>query len=140
MSSHGNQHASSSGTDEEYFKERELQGGVAGWVLPAGLGVAYVISGDFAGRNFGLAGLVGTTLEVSCHHHQSVRTHPGFVAVARADDGTLEAMELTGELTGERFCLAVQWHPEPSPDVGLLTGLVRAASSYSTRRDAESPG
>ncbi|MDP2772920.1 MAG: gamma-glutamyl-gamma-aminobutyrate hydrolase family protein, partial [Nocardioides sp.] len=83
-----------------------------------------------------LAGLVGTTLEVSCHHHQSVRTHPGFVAVARADDGTLEAMELTGE----RFCLAVQWHPETTTDVGLVTGLVRAASSYSTRRDAERPG
>ncbi len=41
--------------DEEYFKERELQQGVAGWVLLAGLGVAYVISGDFAGWNFGLA-------------------------------------------------------------------------------------
>ena len=40
---------------EEYFAERELQGGVAGWVLLAGLGVAYVISGDFAGWNFGLA-------------------------------------------------------------------------------------
>ena len=40
--------------DEQYFKERELQQGVAGWVLLAGLGVAYVISGDFAGWNFGL--------------------------------------------------------------------------------------
>jgi ethanolamine permease len=39
---------------EEYFKKRQLQGGVAGWVLLAGLGVAYVISGDFAGWNFGL--------------------------------------------------------------------------------------
>jgi ethanolamine permease len=41
--------------DEEYFADRQLQGGVAGWVLLAGLGVAYVISGDFAGWNFGLA-------------------------------------------------------------------------------------
>lgn len=38
----------------EYFQKRQLQGGVAGWVLLAGLGVAYVISGDFAGWNFGL--------------------------------------------------------------------------------------
>ncbi|MCU0262939.1 MAG: ethanolamine permease [Candidatus Nanopelagicales bacterium] len=38
----------------EYFEKRQLQGGVAGWVLLAGLGVAYVISGDFAGWNFGL--------------------------------------------------------------------------------------
>ncbi len=42
-------------SDEQYFKERELQQGVAGWVLLAGLGVAYVISGDYAGWNFGLA-------------------------------------------------------------------------------------
>ncbi len=39
---------------QEYFEKRQLQGGVAGWVLLAGLGVAYVISGDFAGWNFGL--------------------------------------------------------------------------------------
>ncbi len=30
-----------------------------------------------------LAGLVGDRLQVSCHHHQSVRTHPGYLAVAR---------------------------------------------------------
>ncbi|VXB53085.1 ethanolamine permease [Nocardioides sp. AX2bis] len=41
--------------DAEYFEERQLQRGAAGWVLLAGLGVAYVISGDFAGWNFGLA-------------------------------------------------------------------------------------
>jgi len=40
---------------EGYLARRELKGGAAGWVLLAGLGVAYVISGDFAGWNFGLA-------------------------------------------------------------------------------------
>jgi ethanolamine permease len=39
----------------EYLEQRQLQSGAAGWVLLAGLGVAYVISGDFAGWNFGLA-------------------------------------------------------------------------------------
>ncbi len=39
----------------EYLEQRRLQKGAAGWVLLAGLGVAYVISGDFAGWNFGLA-------------------------------------------------------------------------------------
>ena len=73
-----------------------------------------------------LAGLVGDRLEVSCHHHQSVRTHPGYLAVARADDGTLEAMEDPRA----PFRLAVQWHPETAADVGLLAGLVRAAASY----------
>jgi ethanolamine permease len=40
---------------EGYMSKRQLQAGAAGWVLLAGLGVAYVISGDFAGWNFGLA-------------------------------------------------------------------------------------
>src|SRR4051812_49772926 len=39
----------------EYHEKRQLQQGAAGWVLLAGLGVAYVVSGDFAGWNFGLA-------------------------------------------------------------------------------------
>jgi ethanolamine permease len=39
----------------DYLQRRELKQGAAGWVLLAGLGVAYVISGDFAGWNFGLA-------------------------------------------------------------------------------------
>ncbi|WP_173141614.1 ethanolamine permease [Kibdelosporangium persicum] len=35
--------------------KRQLKRGAAGWVLLAGLGVSYVVSGDFAGWNFGLA-------------------------------------------------------------------------------------
>jgi putative glutamine amidotransferase len=77
-----------------------------------------------------LAVLVGDELAVSCHHHQSVRTHPGFDAVARAADGSLEAMEAPGD----RFCVGVQWHPETAADVGLLAGLVRAAATYATSR------
>ncbi len=41
--------------DQDYFASRELKKGAAGWVLLVGLGVAYVISGDYAGWNFGLA-------------------------------------------------------------------------------------
>ncbi len=41
--------------ESDYMEKRELRSGAAGWVLLAGLGVAYVISGDFAGWNFGLA-------------------------------------------------------------------------------------
>jgi len=40
---------------DDYMEHRQLKRGAAGWVLLAGLGVAYVISGDFAGWNFGLA-------------------------------------------------------------------------------------
>lgn len=41
--------------DGGYLHHRQLKRGAAGWVLLAGLGVAYVISGDFAGWNLGLA-------------------------------------------------------------------------------------
>ncbi len=41
--------------DQDYLAKRQLKKGTAGWVLLAGLGVSYVISGDFAGWNFGLA-------------------------------------------------------------------------------------
>jgi putative glutamine amidotransferase len=71
-----------------------------------------------------IAGLLGERLTVNCHHHQSVREHPGFLPAAHATDGTLEAIESPGD----RFCVAVQWHPETAADVGLLAGLVRAAA------------
>jgi ethanolamine permease len=38
----------------DYLAKRQLKRGAAGWVLLAGLGVSYVVSGDFAGWNFGL--------------------------------------------------------------------------------------
>src|ERR671911_2302023 len=38
----------------DYMEQRQLQKGAAGWVLLAGLGIAYVISGDAAGWHFGL--------------------------------------------------------------------------------------
>lgn len=71
-----------------------------------------------------VSGLVGERLTVHCHHHQSVRDHPGYVGAAWAADGVLEAMELPGR----RFCVAVQWHPEMTHDAGLFRALVLAAS------------
>jgi putative glutamine amidotransferase len=76
-----------------------------------------------------LHALVGDRVEVQCHHHQAVRSHPGYDAVARAEDGTLEAMERPGD----RFCLAVQWHPEMAADIGLFRGLVRSAADSPRR-------
>ena len=72
--------------------------------------------------------LVGDRSSVGCHHHQSVREHPGFIVAARAEDGTVEAMEAPGE----RFRVAVQWHPETRADAGLFAGLMAAATSFAT--------
>lgn len=70
--------------------------------------------------------LLGEQDHVACHHHQSVREHPGFEAAAYAEDGTLEAIEAPGD----RFLVAVQWHPETRADAGLFAGLVAAATAY----------
>lgn len=70
--------------------------------------------------------LVGEQLTVHCHHHQSVRDHPGFIPAGFADDGTLEAMEAPGD----RFCMAVQWHPEMTHDAGLFAAFVAAAEAF----------
>ncbi len=74
---------------------------------------------------------ISTLLESSfiapCHHHQAVSTHPGFIGTAEDGDGVLQAMEGTGE----RFELAVQWHPETGRDLGLFEGLVAAAGARS---------
>jgi putative glutamine amidotransferase len=66
----------------------------------------------------------GGEFTVGCHHHQSVRTHPGYSPVAWADDGNLEAIELAGD----RFVLGVQWHPEIAEDAGLFRALVQEAT------------
>ncbi|GIG30187.1 ethanolamine permease [Cellulomonas marina] len=40
---------------DDYFAQRSLRKGAAGWLLLAGLGISFVISGDFSGWNLGLA-------------------------------------------------------------------------------------
>ncbi len=39
----------------EYFEKRSLKKGSVSWVMLMSLGIAYVISGDFSGWNFGIA-------------------------------------------------------------------------------------
>jgi putative glutamine amidotransferase len=82
----------------------------------------------------------GEQVRVHCHHHQSVRHHPGFVVTARADDGCIEAVE--GETSADRFVLGVQWHPEVNRDQRLFDALVEATGASPTARPApaRSPG
>jgi putative glutamine amidotransferase len=76
-------------------------------------------------RGSRVAAAVGEQTDVPCHHHQSVREHPGYTATAYAADGALEAMERPGP----RFCVGVQWHPEMGRDHRLFEALVAAAST-----------
>lgn len=50
-----NSHIDYASVDKDYLRNRQLKKGAAGWILLAGLGIAYVISGDFSGWNLGLA-------------------------------------------------------------------------------------
>ena len=76
-----------------------------------------------------ISSLVDPAFIAPCHHHQAVTSHPGYVGTARDSDGVLQAMEAEGE----RFELAVQWHPETSRDKGLFAGLVTAARATRER-------
>jgi putative glutamine amidotransferase len=73
-----------------------------------------------------LNGLLGDEVGVACYHHQAVDVLAhDLVPVGRADDGTVEAVELRGP----RFAVGVQWHPEQTgDDLRLFRGLVEAAA------------
>jgi gamma-glutamyl-gamma-aminobutyrate hydrolase PuuD len=72
----------------------------------------------------------GGKADASCYHHQCVdRIGDGLRPVAWAADGTVEALELD-EPRG--WFVAVQWHPEDTPDQWLFDALVR--SSFGDRR------
>ena len=75
-----------------------------------------------------LAGLLGDGAAVQCYHHQGIdRLGDGLTVSARDTDGVVEAVELTGD----DFVLAVQWHPEETPeDLRLFAGLVDAARTF----------
>jgi gamma-glutamyl-gamma-aminobutyrate hydrolase PuuD len=78
-----------------------------------------------------IAGILGAETEGRCYHHQAVdRLGDRLGAVGFADDGTVEAVEVSGH----GFALGVQWHPEDDQaDDRLFVALVGAARRH---RDA----
>lgn len=65
-------------------------------------------------------------VEASCFHHQCVdRLADGLRPVAWATDGTVEAVE--GRAPA--WLVAVQWHPEDTPDQWLFDAFVNAAAA-----------
>jgi putative glutamine amidotransferase len=59
------------------------------------------------------------------YHHQSIdRLAEGLVISAGSEGGVIQAVELPTVTFG----IAVQWHPEQSPeDIRLFEGLIEAA-------------
>ena len=77
------------------------------------------------------AELIGPRVRVSCHHHQALaRLAPGLQVTGRAEDGTVEAVEVPGQA----FAIGVQWHPEEnSQDDRLFAALASAGQRYRER-------
>ena len=78
-----------------------------------------------------LQALVGDHAPVKSHHHQGYgRLGDGLREAARADDGTIEAIEDPER----RFALGVLWHPEAGEDAALFEALVEEARRYRAER------
>jgi putative glutamine amidotransferase len=78
-----------------------------------------------------LAELLGRRAPVKSHHHQGFgRLGDGVVEAARAEDGTVEALELPEQ----RFALGVLWHPEEGEDGALFDALVEEARAFRQAR------
>jgi putative glutamine amidotransferase len=80
-----------------------------------------------------LAALMGAgAMRVNSSHHQAVDDPGDLVVSARAEDGSIEALEDPSTA----FCLGVQWHPEhPSrrdADAAIMAAFVTAADAYAS--------
>ena len=76
--------------------------------------------------------ILGDRAPVKSHHHQGYgRIGQGLHEAARADDGTVEALEDPDR----RFALGVLWHPEAGEDFALFEALVEEASRYHEDRE-----
>jgi putative glutamine amidotransferase len=79
-----------------------------------------------------------TMLHVNSYHHQAVRKlGRGLRAVAHADDGVIEGIELAGP----DFVVGVQWHAEcmeEAPHLALFEAFVDAAAGRAAASGEES--
>lgn len=73
-----------------------------------------------------------STVTGAVYHHQAIdQVGVGLSVVARSEDGIIEAVALDQQTFG----LAVQWHPEHTPeDNRLFEALVAAANEYRSAR------
>ena len=72
-----------------------------------------------------IGGMLGDSLTVKSYHHQAINhLAEGLTVSARGDDCIIQAVDIDGM----SFGVAVQWHPEETPDdLRLFTALIEAA-------------
>jgi len=81
--------------------------------------------------NTKLRDVIGERAPVKSHHHQGYgRLGQGLRESARAEDGTVEAIEDPSR----RFAVGVLWHPEEEEDAALFQALVEEARRYREER------
>ena len=82
-----------------------------------------------------LARLLGSKVQVPAAHHQAPDRLSDDLSITgwSPDDEVVEALEVTGH----RFGVGVQWHPEVADDPRLLTALIEAAAE--PRRESKPP-
>jgi putative glutamine amidotransferase len=74
-----------------------------------------------------LHSVLGAAAQVATYHHQGVgRLGSGLVATGWADDGVVEAIELSGRA----WIVGVQWHPEAFAGEPLFAAFVAACLAY----------
>jgi putative glutamine amidotransferase len=71
--------------------------------------------------------VLGATSSVKSYHHQGVADAGSLAISGRADDDTIEAVEVPGQA----FAVGVLWHPEAGTDSRLFEALVAAATRHS---------
>lgn len=74
-----------------------------------------------------IGGMLGDSLTVKSYHHQAINhLAEGLTVSARGDDGIIQAVDIDGM----SFGVAVQWHPEETPDdLRLFAALIEAATA-----------
>ena len=103
------------GTLDQHITSRE---DVVGHGLPGVEGGATMHSVRVQERSRLASALGATAASVSSHHHQAVeKLGDGLEAVAWAEDGIVEGIELTD---GDQWMIGVQWHPEDTAERDLV--------------------
>ncbi|MEM1195942.1 MAG: ethanolamine permease [Pseudomonadota bacterium] len=124
--------------NDTYFQERELKKGVAGWVLLTCLGVSYVISGDFAGWNFGLAEggfgglLIATLLMAFMYTGMALALAELSAAIPTAGGGYGFARRALGPLAGflTGWAILLEYAIAPAAIVIFVSGYISELTGF----------
>ena len=125
---------------DDYLQKRQLKKGAAGWILLAGLGVSYVISGDFAGWNFGLEQggfgglLIATLLMAAMYTFMVLGIAELSSAIATAGGGYGFARRAMGPLGGFLTGTAILLEYAIAPVAIAISVRTIAATNLRTRR------